>query len=151
MKLVDLLSKDRVVIPLESREKDGVLKELVAACAESLGIAEVDGLLRKVREREEIKTTGVGKGVALPHAIWDGVDGVKLTLGVAPEGLDFDAFDADLVYLVFLIVTEGMTTSYLTVLERVAKLFLDEPAWRQLLQAGSAAEVLNLLDEIDTN
>ena len=149
MKLADLLSEDRVVIPLESSDKDGVLKELVTACAISLGISDTDQLLKKVREREEIKTTGVGKGVALPHAVWDGVDGVQLTLGVAPEGLDFDSYDADPVFLVFLIVTHGMTTSYLTVLERVAKLFLDERDWRKILAAASPAEVLELLRDID--
>ena len=149
MKLVDLLSEDRIVLPLISTTKDGAIRELVEAFSKSARIEDSEALLRKVEEREKLKTTGVGNGVALPHAVFAGVNDVQMALGIAPDGLDFDAFDAGPVFLVFLIVTPGINTPYLTVLEHVAGIFLDNRPWKTILEAGTPAEALAAIEDLN--
>src|SRR5688572_12297968 len=91
--LADLLDARRVKVPLTSRTKDDVLRELVELAAGEHGAAVSDAILTSVRERERLLSTGIGSGVAIPHGTTPHVDQLVLAAGVARDPIDFDALD----------------------------------------------------------
>ena len=107
MDLASLLSKDTVKVPLEAVDKEEAIAELLELLVRSGQVADRDALLDALYEREEKGSTGIGAGVAIPHAKHEGLEGVALAVGVSPDGIEFDAADGRPVHLVFLVVAEA--------------------------------------------
>ena len=107
MDLASLLSKDTVKVPLEAVDKEEAIAELLELLVRAGQVADRDALLDALYEREEKGSTGIGAGVAIPHAKHEGLEGVALAVGVSPDGIEFDAADGRLVHLVFLVVAEA--------------------------------------------
>ncbi|MGD2174599.1 MAG: PTS sugar transporter subunit IIA [Candidatus Brocadiaceae bacterium] len=106
MDLVALIQEETVKIPLEAVDKEEAIAELLELLVRAGRVTDRDGLLDALYEREDKGTTGIGGGVAIPHAKHPDVTGVELAVGVSDDGIDFDAADGELVYLVFLVVAE---------------------------------------------
>ena len=106
MDVVALLSEETVKIPLEAFDKEEAIAELVELLVRAGAVNDREGLTDALYEREQKGTTGIGGGVAIPHAKHADVNGVELAVGVSQDGIDFDAADGELVYLVFLVVAE---------------------------------------------
>ncbi len=106
MDVVALLSEEIVKIPLEALDKEEAIAELVELLVRAGTVHDREGLIDALYEREQKGTTGIGAGVAIPHAKHPDISGVELTVGVSRDGIDFDAADGELVYLVFLVVAE---------------------------------------------
>ena len=102
MLLSELLSIDRIKIPLESENKDDLLRELVSVAA--AGEPAREEVLRAVREREAVLSTGIGHGVAIPHGKSSAVGDLRMAAGRAGSPVDFDALDGEPVSLFFLLV-----------------------------------------------
>src|SRR5690606_20791845 len=83
--LTDLLTPDRIKIPLLAVTKDELLGELVEVVGRSASVRDLDDVLRAVREREEVLSTGIGNGVAIPHGKSSAVPELALAAGVKPE------------------------------------------------------------------
>ena len=105
MNLLDILDEQVVMTDLEATDKQGVIEELAAALKTSGKISDLDGVLQAVIEREKIMSTGIGKGVAIPHGKCDAVKELAGVLGIKKEGIDFAALDEQPVYLFFLLVS----------------------------------------------
>src|SRR5690349_6633966 len=90
--LTDLLTPDRIRVPVAASDKPGVLRELVQLLADRSG-APFEPLLNAVLEREAVLSTGIGHGIAIPHAKSSVVDQLWLVCGSAPDGIAFDALD----------------------------------------------------------
>ncbi len=118
--LEKLLTKDRVILDLKSTKKDDVLKELVSA----IGLPEDKEklVLEALRKRESIGSTGIGKGIAIPHTRSLVLDKVYLVVGRSKQGVDFDALDGKPVHLFFLLCAppQDPGTTYLLTLGRIA-------------------------------
>jgi mannitol/fructose-specific phosphotransferase system IIA component (Ntr-type) len=143
--LTELLSPDQVVIPVSARDKTGVIAELTRHLTDRLGgnYAEV---LTAVREREAGGSTGIGFGVAIPHARSRGVSKLSLVCGVSPSPVAYDAIDGDPVRLFFLIVgPEGSAGQHVKVLSRIAVLVRQESVRQQLCEAATPDEFYNVL------
>jgi mannitol/fructose-specific phosphotransferase system IIA component (Ntr-type) len=106
MDLAALLDDNTVRIPLQALDKEECIAELLELLVRSGGVPDREGTLEALYEREAKGTTGIGGGVAIPHAKHPNVTGVELAVGVSPDGIDFDASDGELVRLVFLVVAE---------------------------------------------
>ena len=150
MKLSKFCDENLVVFNLKSGTKKEVIEELVDLAAGSNMIKDRDALLNDVREREELVTTGVGYGVAFPHAKTRSAKGIVIAFGRSQEGIDFDAMDHRPVRLFFLIAApEDAIGAHLNVMARLSYLMKSEENRNKLLQASSQGDVLALIDNVN--
>jgi len=150
MKLSKFCDENLVTFDLKATSKDKVIEELVELAATSNMIKEQERLLKDVMEREDLVTTGVGYGVAFPHAKTKSAKGIVIVFGRSEEGIDFDAMDHGLVHLFFLIAApEDAIGAHLNVMARLSYLMKSATNRTKLMQASSPGDVLALIDKID--
>ena len=148
MKLSDILTTERIIINLNGKDKYDVLEKMVKVAKNSDKVTDENDLLKKVIEREKIKSTGIGGGIGIPHAQTSSVTDIIACLGVTEQGIEFNAVDGKPVHLVFLIATKERTNStYLGLLSRIARLFIDEPFKQRVIKSVSPSEIMNLIIE----
>ena len=146
MTLIDMVTEKIVKIPLESKDKPDVLRELVQVLKDADEIDDFDKVLIAVQEREDKGSTGLEKSIAVPHAKTPAVSSLKLAIGIAPEGVDFDALDKQPSKLFFLLVAApNQSGPHVQALAEIAKLSRSNALCRALVNAGSAADVVELL------
>lgn len=150
MLLTELLTVERIKIPLEAQTKDDLLRELVAVVAGNVGAPEQDDVLRAVREREAVLSTGIGHGVAIPHGKSAAVGGLRMAAGRAAVPLDFDALDGQPVSLFFLLVgPESAAGPHIKALSRISRLVRRDEVRERLVAAGTAEEFFRALQEAE--
>lgn len=150
MKLSKFCGESLVRFGLNATNKDEVLEELVDLAASSNMIKDRDKLLGDVRDREELVTTGVGHGVAFPHAKTSSAKGIVIAFGRSDNGIKFEAMDNKAVHLFFLIAApEDAVGAHLNVMARLSYLMKSEENRKKLLEAQSPGDVLALMDSVD--
>ena len=147
MQLVDFFSPDAITLALPAATKDEVLGELVALLR--LDDAANDTLLRMLQRREALGSTGVGRGIAIPHCRSTVVSQLRLAYGHHGAGLEYQAIDGQPVHDFFLIVAPPLEVSnqYLPVLGKIAQLAKEPDVPARLAQLTSADDFLRLLGE----
>lgn len=151
MLLSELLSPERVKVPLSSRTKPDVLRELVHLVADGRAAPEEEQILSAVREREGVLSTGIGGGVAIPHGKTPTVDQLVLAAGVANEPIDFDALDGRPVKLFFLLVgPESASGAHVKALSRISRLLRRDPLRSSLQSARTSDEFLRIVKESES-
>lgn len=149
MLLTELLTPDRIRVPLAAADKAGVLRELTQLLAERAG-ADVEPLLAAVMEREQVLSTGIGHGIAIPHAKSPLVTGLALVSGSSPTGVPFDAVDGEPVRLFFLLIgPESAAGLHVKALSRVARLVRRESVREALLAAQTPEAFYQTLVEAE--
>lgn len=146
MKLVEFFSPDEVDLHLDASGKEEALKELV----ELLSVNEKsEELFRLLKKRENLGSTGIGKGVAIPHCRSLVVDRLRVVYGRKAEGLDFGAIDGKPVHHLFLIVAPPVEISnqYLPVLGKIAQFCKDPRNLSSLDKVGSPEEFFTVLEQ----
>ncbi|MCH7875460.1 MAG: PTS sugar transporter subunit IIA [Gemmatimonadetes bacterium] len=147
MQLEESFSANAVSLQLAGSSKDEILKELVAL----LKLDEKsDGVLFKMlKRRENLGSTGIGRGIAIPHCRSLVVSELRVAFGRKPEGLDFRAIDNKLVYNFFLIVAPPLEVSnqYLPVLGKIAQFAKEPDVPERLVQLASPEDFMALLRE----
>lgn len=139
--LSELLNTDRIKIPLEATTKDDLLRELVALVTNGQSAHVQEDVLRAVREREAVLSTGIGYGVAIPHGKSPNVRELCLAAGRARVPVDFDALDGQPVRLFFLLVgPESAAGPHIKALSRISRLVRREEVRARLLAARNAEE-----------
>jgi len=136
-------------LELTARDKEGVVRELVGLLvgAGRLG-GGVEGYVAEVMEREGICSTGIGRGIAIPHRLVEGVEGIVMAVGRSGRGVAFDSVDGKPAHLVFLIIgPQGQNNDYLKVLGSLSRHLNDRAFFEALMRAGSADEVVELVRE----
>jgi len=150
MKLSKFSDESLIAFNLRATNKDEIIKELVDLVSSSNMVKDHDQLLHDVQERENLVTTGVGYGVAFPHAKTKAVKGIVIAFGRSSEGIDFDAMDHQPVCLFFLIAApEDAIGAHLNVMARLSYLMKSEANRNKLMEASSPGDVLALMDNID--
>jgi mannitol/fructose-specific phosphotransferase system IIA component (Ntr-type) len=102
--LSELLTADRVRVPLRSQTKDDLLRELVELATAGRDDAAVDAILESVRQREQVLSTGIGGGIAIPHGKTSHIEQLVMAAGVCARPVEFDALDGQPVELLFLLI-----------------------------------------------
>lgn len=149
MLLTELLPPEQVVVPLQARDKAGVIAELTRHLVGRAG-GRYDEVLRAVLKREAELSTGMGFGVALPHGRSPSVTGSSLVCGVSVSPVPFDALDGEPVRLVFLLVgPEASAGQHVRILSRIARLVRRDGVRRRLIEARTAAEFHRILVEAE--
>ncbi|BCU77674.1 PTS sugar transporter subunit IIA [Luteolibacter sp. LG18] len=149
MKLSQLISTDQI---LPEMRADGHWPSIVELVDHLRDIGMLDGPLHEealasLKVREELVSTGIGAGVAIPHAFSDNIDRVIAVLGRSKEGIDFEALDGAPVHFVFLfIVPRKEYHLHLRTLAAIAKMFTNGEIRRQIAAADSREEILAILD-----
>jgi PTS system nitrogen regulatory IIA component len=146
-KLHTLLDESTILPRLEARDRAGVLREM-SGRLEALRAPALDGtLLDKLLKREELGTTAIGKGVAVPHCRAKGLKAPALLLGLSPDGVAFEAVDGKLSHVFFLLVSpEDNPGAGLRLLAAIAGLTRRSRSLAsKLLKASTAADVIEAL------
>lgn len=154
MKFSDFVSVTAIKADLGAFEKPGVIRELVEslAAAGAVKAAEVEGIVAAIMKREELGSTGIGRGVAVPHTKHASVEKLVGTVGVSSEGIDFNSLDGDKVQLFFLLISPpDRPGDHLRALENISRQLRDDTFCRFLKQAKSAHDIQQLLEEADNN
>ena len=150
MQLTDLLTADRIRIPLHARTKDELLRELVGIVTGSSVREDQEEVLRAVREREAVLSTGIGHGVAIPHGKSAAVGELRMAAGTAAAPVDFDALDGRPVALFFLLVgPETAAGPHIKALSRISRLVRNDEVRSRLIAARNADEFLSALHEAE--
>lgn len=139
MLLTELLTPDRIKVPLAAADKPAILRELTLLLAERAG-APLEPLLAAVLDREQVLSTGIGHGIAIPHAKSPLVQDLMLVAGSHPTGVPFEALDGEPVRLFFLLIgPDSAAGQHVKALSRIARLVRRESVRDALLAAPDAA------------
>jgi fructose-specific phosphotransferase system IIA component len=150
LQLTELLTPERIKIPLQATSKDEILAELVDVAARNTAIADSADVLRAVREREEVLSTGIGSGVAIPHGKTASVGELTLVAGVHPEGIDFEALDGRPVSLFFLLVgPESAAGQHVKALSRISRLLRRDSFRVRLTEATTPEQFYSIIAEAE--
>ncbi|MEM7478372.1 MAG: PTS sugar transporter subunit IIA [Planctomycetota bacterium] len=154
MKFSDFVSTKSIRASLESNDKESVVVELVDSllAAGDIKAADRDDIIKAIMKREELGSTGIGRGIAVPHTKHPSVDKLVGTVGVSVDGLDFDSLDGEKVQLFFLLVSPpDRPGDHLRALENISRQLRDETFCRFLKQSKNTEDIMQLLEEADNN
>ena len=137
---------------LQAVSKEDVIKEMVHALvlAGKLDDAVSKKVIKALMDREELGSTGIGSGVAVPHAKHDAISDLVCAFGRSSKGIQFDALDGEPVYVVFLLLSsKGASGSHLEALAFISRLVRDEKFVRFLRDAKDSKSIRDLLNQAD--
>jgi mannitol/fructose-specific phosphotransferase system IIA component (Ntr-type) len=146
MDLFDVVSADRTRL-LEGRTKQAVLSELVGLLVDTGVVPDGSELERLINEREALMSTGIGLGIAVPHARIQGLPVSCIAFGTSPDGIqDYESIDGSPVRIVSMIITGTQRQrEYIELLSSLARLFKDEAVRERVLSARSSGELWDIL------
>jgi len=145
MALVDLITPEVVKVPLVAKDKPGVIAELIRILEDAGKINDRGSVLEAINKREEMGSTGLELGIAVPHAKTEAVDTLTIAIGISSQGIDFDALDGKPSHLFFLILAApGQSGPHIEALSEIAKLSRSKAFLNSLIRARSPEEVVEL-------
>lgn len=150
MKITDLLKRESVELSGTPESKGQAIDQMVELMAKGGNINDLQRYKEGVLKREEEGTTGIGEGIAIPHAKTDAVSAPGLAAMLVPQGVDYDALDGQPVHMIFLIAAPNTEENvHLEVLSRLSMLLMDDEFRKNLLDAADATEFLAHIDEAE--
>ena len=150
MKVIDFLAPDCIIPVLAAKTKAGILAELSSHLAKVVTGVEAETLRRVLEEREQLASTAIGDGIAIPHGKLDSVGHLVGTLGRSVEGIEFESIDGKPTHLVFMLVAPSSSTGvHLKALARLSRLFRDADFRARLLAAPSGEAMYQVIAEED--
>ncbi|MCG7339760.1 fructose-specific PTS transporter subunit EIIC [Staphylococcus sp. ACRSN] len=150
MRITELLTKDTIAMDLTSNDKNGVIEELVNQLNHAGKLNDITAFKEAIHNRESQSTTGIGEGIAIPHAKVAAVDTPAIAFGKSKEGVDYQSLDMQPAHLFFMIAApEGGAQTHLDALAKLSGILMDEDVRKDLLNASSQEEVLNIIDKAD--
>lgn len=148
MRLSDLINESLIILDLEANDKHEVIEKLVNLLHENNKINDKKKYLKAVLDREKLGTTGIGKGIAIPHGKSDVANGISLIFARSIKGVDFEALDGNPVHLIFMLTAPKDTNgSYLKALAKLSRLLRHNDFRDALLSAKTKRDILNLIIE----
>ena len=150
MKIADLISSDAMSVDIKSKDKDGVLSELVDLLVSSGNIKKTDKnqILSKLKERETLGSTGIGKGIGIPHAKCPNLKKMAAVLAISRKGIDFKSLDGEPTYILFLLLAPAEAPGpHLKALAKISRLLDDKFVRDRLRSAKDKSEMLKIVKE----
>jgi len=154
MKFADFVCRKAIRAQLAAEDKEGVVREMIQAllAAGKIEKDESESIIRAIMKREELGSTGIGRGVAVPHTKHPSVEQLVGSVAISREGVDFQSLDGEKVYLLFLLVSPpDRPGDHLRALENISRQLRNDTFCRFLKQVKTADEVWQLLEEADNN
>lgn len=152
VKITDYMSEDLISLKLKSKNKDDVLMELADLIAVSPDVHNEENVIYKALiEREKLGSTGIRKGVAIPHAKTDAADRLTIAFGISKDKIDFKSLDNESVNIFFVFASPMKDSQvYLKVLARISRLIREEEFRNELLACKTPAEVIECINKKET-
>ncbi|SES34004.1 PTS fructose transporter subunit IIABC [Salipaludibacillus aurantiacus] len=148
MNITELLRKETILLDLTSSSKNEVIEELAAKLDAAGKLSDKKRFIEEIHEREGQSSTGIGEGVAIPHAKSAAVKDPAIVFGRSKEGIDYEALDGEKSHLFFMIAaSDGANEMHLQALSRLSTLLMDESFRQTLLEARSEQDILNAVDK----
>lgn len=149
--LTDILKPQHIKLSLTATDKNGVIVELVDMLAANGDLVDRDKILAAILERENVRTTGIGNGLALPHGKSSGVDKLVMAVGRSNAGVEFQSVDGRIVKLVMLLASPlDKTGPHIQALARISRLMSVDTFRGKLMAAVSAEELYRLIEDRET-
>ena len=151
MKFADFMCESAICVDIKATDKVGVIQELVGSLVSAGQVKEEDrdSIVEAIMKREELGSTGIGRGVAVPHTKHSSVESLIGTVGVSAEGVEFDSLDGEPVQL--LVSHPDRPGDHLRALENISRQLRDDTFCRFLKQSKTAQDIAQLLEEADNN
>jgi len=146
MKLSDYLDESGILLDITGDSKSEILSKLVSILADMGAIDNRPEILKTLEEREKLKTTGIGSGIAIPHCKSSEVDRVHVVLGISKTGVDFESLDQQPANFFFLLVApENAGSEHLKVSAKIVRLVREDTVRAELLKMTSAKDILEFI------
>ena len=152
MKLTDIVAADAVITDLKATTKDEAIREIVNSLRAAGKVApeHTDAIISAIMKREELGSTGIGRGVAVPHTKHTSVDSIVATVALSVNGLDFAALDGEVVHIIFLLISHpDRPGEHLRGLETITRHLKSDDCCSFLRQSKTQEHVMDLLREGD--
>ena len=150
MKITDILHEDSIIGKLASRDKKGVLEELVSVLVEHGRLKRKEKPVQVLLERERLGSTGIGDGIAIPHGKLKDIKSMICAFGRTREGIDFQSIDEKPSHLFFLLFApQESAGEHLQALARLSRILKDGQLRKRLMEAASENEIYRLIAEED--
>ncbi len=150
MKLASFLREELIQLDLISKSKDDVIQELITLINKTGEITDLNEFKKTILEREQLETTGIGDGIAIPHGRTDSVKQLVIAFGRSAEGVDFQSLDSNPAHLFFMIASpQNASGVYLRVLAKISRLLKNYDFRSALRNAKSAAEIIQIFTEAE--
>ncbi|AOL97261.1 Protein-N(pi)-phosphohistidine--sugar phosphotransferase [Bacillus subtilis] len=150
MKITELLTKHTIKLNIESKEKENVIDEMVTVLDKAGKLNDRQAYKEAILNRESQSSTGIGEGIAIPHAKTASVINPAIAFGRSKDGVDYESLDGQPAQLVFMIAaTEGANNTHLEALSRLSTLLMREEIRKQLLEAESEDAIIDIINQHD--
>ncbi|NLG38966.1 MAG: PTS sugar transporter subunit IIA [Fibrobacter sp.] len=150
MRLTERFVDNSIIINSTSTDKERILNELVDTLCSAYHLEHRDEIFEAVWNREKTRSTGIGCGLAVPHAKIDYVDRMCMVAATVEKGLDFESFDGEPVFLLILIVSPGNTVGpHLKALSSVSRLLADGMVRNDLIHSKTPTDFLTILRQAE--
>ena len=137
---------------LISTNKHDAIAELALVFKDSSVCSNVDDLIRALKEREDIMSTGIGFGIAIPHAKIKSVKEIAFAIGISKEGIDFNSIDGEPVHLIILVAAgDRQHKDYLRLLSNIMAILKNKELKGNIINSNSAEEIIKAADEMDAD
>jgi fructose-specific phosphotransferase system IIA component len=146
VQLTEYLSQDLIITSLKAREKFAAMEEILRFLKGKKLVQDAEDAMELLRQREEIYSTGIGRSLAVPHALSKKMQKSVLALAVVEEGLPFDSIDQQPVHFIFMLLgPEENQRLHLQILAKIARLFRDRDLRAELLKAKTPATIREVI------
>ncbi len=146
MKIGELMNKSLIIPNLSSKVKKDVLREMVESIVQQYKDVNSHELLRVLLEREELGSTGIGDGIAIPHGKVSKIERLIVSCGRSIDGVDFQSMDGKPTHIVFLLIApENSAGVHLKALARISRLLKDGDFRKSLMEANTAEDILDII------
>jgi len=154
MKFSDFVKTESIRAELAAIDKEGVIRELIESliAAGQLSAENKEAIAEAILKREELGSTGIGRGIAVPHTKHPCVEQPIGTVGISTHGIEFQSLDGEPVQLFFMLISPpDRPSDHLRALENISKQLQDETFCRFLKQSKTPADIQQILEEADNN
>ena len=154
MKFSDFVCTEAIMPKLDADDKESVIREMVKSLqgAGMVGVDECEDIVGAILKREELGSTGIGRGIAVPHTKHPSVDKLIGTVAISEDGVDFESLDGEKVQLFFILVSPpDRPSDHLRALEHISRQLRDDMFCKFLKQSKTKEDISQLLEEADNN
>lgn len=148
--LQQFMDEHLIICNLKSKDKHGIIEEMVEALTKRNVITDRPSFTDAIRKREELESTAIGNGIAIPHARTGGVAKLQVCLGKSEKGFDFRSADGKPVFIIFMIAAPlEIRKEYLQIVAKIARLAKNETLRRAILMAKDTGQIWKVIKDFD--
>jgi mannitol/fructose-specific phosphotransferase system IIA component (Ntr-type) len=147
IKISEIIPKEKIIPDLKSRDKEGIINELIDLFHNDKNVYDIDALRGDIFKREKIMSTGIGNGFAIPHCTTDVVKDYIAAFGKSSNPIDFESIDGEPVFLFFLIAGNNLK-QHMKLLGNIAR-FMNNEIKEKLLKANNSDEIYSIFNEFE--